>query len=83
MTEPLIVAVVLPPGSTVTGSKFCVLEPYALLESIDSNNSINQTQYTLDDTRSRDYVVYFDRNGNLTVSYYLEPMQMYYFISLS
>jgi hypothetical protein len=55
----------------------------AIQEDINSNNSINQTQYTLDDTRSRDYVVYFDRDGNLNVSYYLDPMQMYYFISLS
>ncbi|GEM_PF-6346405 len=54
----------------------------AIQERLDSNNSINQTQYTLDDTRSRDYVVYFDRYGNLNVSYYLDSMQMYYFISL-
>lgn len=54
----------------------------AIQENINLINSRSQTNYSFSDTSSRNYVVYFDQDGNLAVSYYLEPEQKYYFISL-
>lgn len=54
----------------------------AVQSSLDSKNSIEQTNYSLEDTKSRDYIAYFDRDGVLVVVYYLEPVQTYFTITL-
>lgn len=54
----------------------------AIQSSLDSKNSFEQTNYSLQDTKSRDYIVYFDRDGVLVALYYLEPVQTYFAITL-
>lgn len=54
----------------------------AIQSSLDSKNSIEQTNYSLEDTKSRDYIAYFDRDGVLIVLYYLEPVQTYFAVTL-
>lgn len=54
----------------------------AIQSSLDSKNSFEQTNYSLQDTKSRDYIVYFDRDGVLVALYYLEPVKTYFAITL-